>query len=268
MKNPNGMMLWTDSYLMDTRHLTTIEHGAYLLLLMAMWRNGDWLPDDDRRLAIMARLTLRRWRDMAPTIRAFFFELEPGKLSQKRLAQEAAHARDRVQKNRAAGALGQKAKALKNQKAASANGKSNGIQTQDSRLKTEERIERTLPKRETALAESHGTLGAPAPRRSFSEWDYLSTDEHVHFSAAEIEEMNSTHAGINDIRAAIRNADRTLKEQGSQPGRRKVAVLHWLTQLHEKGLERRRLVQSKEEMKAATEAKRAEKKKRHWGPAM
>jgi uncharacterized protein YdaU (DUF1376 family) len=64
--------LWTDAYLGDTIHLTTIEHGAYLLLLMAMWRNDGKLPDDDRMLARYARMTQGQWGRVSVTIRAFF----------------------------------------------------------------------------------------------------------------------------------------------------------------------------------------------------
>ena len=38
-----ALPLWTDAYLGDTTHLTTIEHGAYLLLLMTAWRTADAL---------------------------------------------------------------------------------------------------------------------------------------------------------------------------------------------------------------------------------
>ena len=45
-----AMQIWTDAYLGDTSHLSTTEHGAYFLLLMAMWRNGGSLPNDDAML--------------------------------------------------------------------------------------------------------------------------------------------------------------------------------------------------------------------------
>lgn len=82
-----AMPLWTDAYLADTSDLTTIEHGAYLLLLISMWRNRGELPDDDRRLARYARLTMGQWARIAPTVRRFF-KAENGILTQGRLTAE------------------------------------------------------------------------------------------------------------------------------------------------------------------------------------
>lgn len=83
-----ALPLWTDAYLGDTTHLTTIEHGAYLLLLMSMWRSTDCaLPDDDRLLARYARLTPAQWRRIKPVIMPFFRVAE-GRVTQGRLTDE------------------------------------------------------------------------------------------------------------------------------------------------------------------------------------
>lgn len=81
--------LWTDAYLGDTTHLTTIEHGAYLLLLIAMWRTPDGtLPDDDAMLARYTKMRGTNWASIAPIIRPFLTKLENGRLTQNRLLDE------------------------------------------------------------------------------------------------------------------------------------------------------------------------------------
>jgi len=64
-----ALPLWTDAYLADTRHLSTLEHGAYLLLLMEAWRRPHCdLPDDDKLLARLAGLGADEWAAIAPVV--------------------------------------------------------------------------------------------------------------------------------------------------------------------------------------------------------
>lgn len=67
------MPLYIADYRADTGHLTAAEHGAYLLLLIAIWQSpGCSIPADDRSFAKYARLTPKRWRRFKPTLFAFF----------------------------------------------------------------------------------------------------------------------------------------------------------------------------------------------------
>lgn len=112
MSAPPYMPWFVGDYLADTTHLTTIEHGAYLLLLATMWRNGGSLPDDDAKLARFARLTARQWDRMKPVLMPFF-DAENGELTQRRLASELTRHSDAVRQRRDSGSQGGKAKALK-----------------------------------------------------------------------------------------------------------------------------------------------------------
>lgn len=67
------MPLYVADYLADTGHLTTAEHGAYLLLIMHYWKNGG-LPSDDGKLARIARCSMRDWLGMRQTLSEFFGE--------------------------------------------------------------------------------------------------------------------------------------------------------------------------------------------------
>jgi uncharacterized protein YdaU (DUF1376 family) len=70
MKRP-WMPLYVGDYLGDTGHLTTAQHGAYLLLMMHYWRKGE-LPDDDRQLAKITKLTPKTWCRFRPVLQQFF----------------------------------------------------------------------------------------------------------------------------------------------------------------------------------------------------
>jgi uncharacterized protein YdaU (DUF1376 family) len=95
------MPLNVGDYLADTGHLSTTQHGAYLLLLMHYWRKRE-LPDDDKQLAAIAKLQLRIWLDIKPTIQAFFFD----GWRHKRVETELQKRMEVSQKRAAAGAKG------------------------------------------------------------------------------------------------------------------------------------------------------------------
>ncbi len=125
-----GMILWTDAYLADTTHLSTFEHGAYLLILMAMWRNGGKLAKDSKKLAMVAKVPPMLWRHVEKNIMDFMTVVEEpdGKLyiTQGRLTRELNHALIRHKNREVAGRLGGIAKSLKNKKPHGGNAVANG----------------------------------------------------------------------------------------------------------------------------------------------
>jgi uncharacterized protein YdaU (DUF1376 family) len=89
-KKPAAIPLFADAYLADTTHLTTEEHGAYLLLMMAAWRQADCaLPDDDAKLARIAGVSRQKWASIKGTI-LDFWQAENGRIFQPRLRRERA----------------------------------------------------------------------------------------------------------------------------------------------------------------------------------
>lgn len=73
MSRRNWMPLYIPDFLADTMHLSAAETGAYLCLIMDYWMH-DGLPDDDRKLAQIARVPIRAWLAMRATIAAFFHD--------------------------------------------------------------------------------------------------------------------------------------------------------------------------------------------------
>lgn len=101
------------AYIADTTALSTIQHGAYLLLLMTMRRAGGWVQDDDRKLANIVKMSVTKWRQIAPDIRELLVA-EGGKLSQKRIISDIEKLKALSAKNAENGKSGGIAKSLKN----------------------------------------------------------------------------------------------------------------------------------------------------------
>src|SRR5262245_15972088 len=80
-----SMPLFIDAYLDDTTHLTAEEHGAYRLLLMAMWRRNGSVPNDDEDLARICCVAPKRWSRVKQRIMPFLKVNEQDELTQKRL---------------------------------------------------------------------------------------------------------------------------------------------------------------------------------------
>ncbi len=86
-RTSNWMPWHIGDYLRDTMHLSTLQHGAYLLLLASYWNRQGPLPDDDTFLASTTRLGMREWLKIRPTI-VGFFRVENGFWHQKRANHE------------------------------------------------------------------------------------------------------------------------------------------------------------------------------------
>jgi uncharacterized protein YdaU (DUF1376 family) len=91
------MPLYVGDYLQATGHLTTAEHGCYLLLLMHAWSHGGALPGDEDRLRRIGKMDAKAWAASRDTILEFFYRAEDG-YRQKRVDRELDRAQSVVEK--------------------------------------------------------------------------------------------------------------------------------------------------------------------------
>jgi len=130
------MQLYVSDFVGDTLQLSTEQIGAYMLILMAMWNAGGRLPDDDAKLARVARLSLKKWRAISPDLLTFF-EREVGEIGHKRLTKELHKAQAKSEARAAAGARGGAATTLKTKAHGEANASSLPQHFPDSRNQSE-----------------------------------------------------------------------------------------------------------------------------------
>jgi len=85
MSKIHWMKFYPGDYLRDTMHLSTEEHGAYLLILMASWTSGGVV--EEQNLPNISLLGVKKWNQVAPKISPFF-TVENGKWTHPRVQRE------------------------------------------------------------------------------------------------------------------------------------------------------------------------------------
>lgn len=105
MSPPPYMRLYWGNYHRQTPHLTRSQHGAYLMLLSALWNNGGKLAANDATLAKHALCAPSEWAAMKAVILPFF-DIRRGKLSNRKLSEELENYKAIVGKRKSAGKAG------------------------------------------------------------------------------------------------------------------------------------------------------------------
>jgi len=132
----------TDAFIADTTGLSAEETGAYVMLLICLWRNnGEGLKLDHIRLSRMARVSQSRWSKVWDSIEQFFI-IEGDLISQKRIQLDYVRVKEKIDKNRRAGSIGGLAKSLnlKKQQLADANETLENISSEPSSKRCSEKL--------------------------------------------------------------------------------------------------------------------------------
>lgn len=123
MSAPPYQKLFWGSYHKHTSHLRhAADHGAYLLLIGALWNNEGKLPADDETLAGYAKVSVKEWLAMKPRLMGpNLLAISRGKLVQARVVEDLAKYRDTSGKRKEAGKAGGNASARKTKGIGAAN---------------------------------------------------------------------------------------------------------------------------------------------------
>ena len=127
------IQLYVADYLADTMHLTTEDHGAYLLLIFNYWQTGKAIPK--KRLPSVTRMSNERWADVEETLKEFFIETPTGEWFHPRIEADLEKVKGKSEQASAAGKVSARLRAEKKKEEQkpqgidlehSINGRSNG----------------------------------------------------------------------------------------------------------------------------------------------
>lgn len=220
------------AYIADTQHLSTLQHGAYLLILMTMRRAGGWIPDDDRKLANIVKLTVAKWKQIAPDIRSLLISKE-GKLSQKRILSDIEKQRDLSLKNASNGKSGGLAKALKYKDSDLANATSSPEERQSDRLpESDPANTRILELTSESDSKKEKKVRAKRDHGSALPSDWLPNDAHYRKG----EQLGFSRAQIDQFAERMRNwAGSNAHRQVARKSNWDLAFHNWISDRADRG---------------------------------
>lgn len=219
---PAAIPLFGDAYLADTTHLTTEEHGAYFLLILAAWRQPDCsLPNDDKKLARIACLSLRKWKSIKATIMAFWHEKD-GRIFQSRLTKEWKFACKKSEQNRKNSGKRWEKQVIENNETTPCDRICDGNAPPPPPIKKEEREEESPL---TPLSKN----GEP----------YAFAGRFVRLNRKDFDEREKIFHGIPDLRAELMAYDDWLSDQPEARQKKWFGGLgSWLSRRHQQAVER------------------------------
>jgi len=96
------MPLYVAEFAIETAHLSAIETGIYIRLIMHCWEHGT-IPRDDRRLALIAHCDPRLWHQYRGTVLQFFDIVDASTMQHQKTSAEL-HRCDEISNKRKAAA--------------------------------------------------------------------------------------------------------------------------------------------------------------------
>ncbi len=142
------IQLYVADYLADTAHLSTVEHGAYLLLMFNYWQKGESFKAKDeqtlnKRLATVARMSEQEWNDSKETL-AEFFDVTPTEWFHNRIEIELSAVLSKSTKAKAAGKASASKRTQKKQQNDSESPADVGQETKSSSTDGQQTLDQTL----------------------------------------------------------------------------------------------------------------------------
>lgn len=178
---PDWMAFNVDDYVSNTLHLTTRQHGAYILLICAAWKAKGLLPGADAALMAIAKLNAREWREDGEILKAFLTQREDGWV----------HERVEYEWKDAQALIDAKSKAGKEGARRRWHGRANGsAMTDASHTQRQNDAPKPLPS-PSVTTTSSVTTSAPAARAQLLTEDWEPTE-------AEVKDLRAELSWIND----------------------------------------------------------------------
>lgn len=176
------MPLWVADFVADTLDLDAKELGAYMLMLMSMWGRDGYLPSDEKKLQRVARCG-RDWPRVWASIR-HYFEVDGDRITQGRLLKEMQKVAAKREVKAQSGALGGRAKALKNKEQALANATETLKQPEPYQEKEKKRVAKATLENPREVAEILEAWASPEAVASFLEYRRKSKAKGLTLTAA------------------------------------------------------------------------------------